>query len=70
MASPVLLHDNIKDKGGADVIVVPSADDYGVNVIVNIDNYPEVLSAQAGPNLAALSHQKPSLVLFTPALQC
>ena len=53
--SLALRHDSMEDKDGSGAIVVPSVDDYGVNVIVNVDNNPEALSAQASCKMAALS---------------
>ncbi|CAK0763859.1 hypothetical protein CVIRNUC_003100 [Coccomyxa viridis] len=51
MGRPVLQNDDMENKDGPRAVVVPSADDYGINFIVNINNNPGMPSAQASYKL-------------------
>ena len=47
MGRPVLQNDDMDNKDGSRAAVVPSADDYDINFIVNINNNPGMPSEQA-----------------------
>ena len=51
MGRPVLQNDDMDDKDGSRAAVVPSADDDGIDFIVNINNNPGMPSAQASYQL-------------------